>query len=297
MYNRQLDTFLAVAENGSISGAAAELFITPSAVIQQINSLEESLGVTLFSRTHQGVTLTKAGRYLVREGSALIRRSNEIREQLLALQQKESKELHIGTALLQRCRLFYPLWSRFDAEHPGCSVRIQNFGNALTPCRSVDLIEALKDGEAWQSEYSFLPLCRVPLVCAVPRDHPLAGKASLTMDDLRSNILVTIRPGLSEELDRFRTDMQKQGVRVLSVDQYDLSTFTLCNVNHYVLQTPACWQDIHPDLITVPCSWDYSLPYGFFTRADAAEPAARFLAFVKEQLENGTIALPDYALT
>lgn len=64
MYNPQLDTFLAVVEAGSFNKAAERLYISPPAVIKQINLLESSLGVRLFTRTHRGLVLTEAGRSL-----------------------------------------------------------------------------------------------------------------------------------------------------------------------------------------------------------------------------------------
>lgn len=51
MYNHQLDTFIVVADSGSFNKAAEALFISPPAVIKQINLLEDSLGVRLFTRT------------------------------------------------------------------------------------------------------------------------------------------------------------------------------------------------------------------------------------------------------
>ena len=45
MYNHQLDTFIVVADSGSFNKAAEALFISPPAVIKQINLLEDSLGV------------------------------------------------------------------------------------------------------------------------------------------------------------------------------------------------------------------------------------------------------------
>ena len=64
MYNPQLDTFIRAADAGSFNRAAEKLFITPTAVIKQINLLEASLEVKLFERTHRGLVLTKAGRSL-----------------------------------------------------------------------------------------------------------------------------------------------------------------------------------------------------------------------------------------
>ncbi|HJC55303.1 MAG TPA: LysR family transcriptional regulator, partial [Candidatus Gemmiger stercoravium] len=55
MYNPQLETFLCVADAGSFNKAAATLYITPTAVVKQVNLLESSLGLTLFTRTHRGL--------------------------------------------------------------------------------------------------------------------------------------------------------------------------------------------------------------------------------------------------
>lgn len=54
MYNPQLDTFLRVEDTGSFNKAAEESYITPTAVIKQINLLEAELDVKLFERTHRG---------------------------------------------------------------------------------------------------------------------------------------------------------------------------------------------------------------------------------------------------
>lgn len=73
MYNPQLETFLKVADAGSFNKAAEEAFITPTAVIKQINLLEDSLGVKLFIRSHRGLTLTKAGQSLYNDARYIIR--------------------------------------------------------------------------------------------------------------------------------------------------------------------------------------------------------------------------------
>lgn len=73
MYNPQLETFIKVVDRGSFSKAAEDLFISPSAVIKQINILETNLGLKLLKRTHQGVSLTPAGASLYRDVKYLIK--------------------------------------------------------------------------------------------------------------------------------------------------------------------------------------------------------------------------------
>ena len=67
MYNHQLETFIKVADSGSFNKASEELFVSPNAVMKQINLLENSLGFALFVRTHRGVQLTAAGESLYRD--------------------------------------------------------------------------------------------------------------------------------------------------------------------------------------------------------------------------------------
>ncbi len=67
MYNPQIETFIRVADAGSFNKAAEENYITPTAVIKQINLLEKSLGLKLFDRSHRGLTLTKAGQSMYQD--------------------------------------------------------------------------------------------------------------------------------------------------------------------------------------------------------------------------------------
>lgn len=64
MYNHQLDAFIKVADTGSFGKAAEAMYISPPALIQQINLLEGRCGFKLFNRSNRGVTLTPAGKSL-----------------------------------------------------------------------------------------------------------------------------------------------------------------------------------------------------------------------------------------
>ena len=72
MYNPQLETFIRVADAGSFNKAAEQAYITPTAVIKQMNLLEDGLGVKLFERTHRGLHLTKAGISLYQDAKYII---------------------------------------------------------------------------------------------------------------------------------------------------------------------------------------------------------------------------------
>ena len=282
MYNRQLDTFLKVAELGSFSKAAEALYITPSAVIQQINNLEQSLQVNLFIRTKRGTHLTPAGEYLQQSGQTLIQLNEDILHHLHILSHERKPEIRIGTDLLMKCRLFYELWVRFCEDHENYQAKIVNIDKIIKDYKQVDFIEGIKDGELWQNNMDFLELCTVPIACAVPKTHELASKKLLSFKDMQGKTLITIRKGMSEILDQLGVAAENHGVQVIHIHHYDLSLFSMCIVNGYLLQTPFCWQDIHPNLVTIPCLWEYSLPYGLHYHKELPKPSTEFLEFVKE---------------
>ncbi len=67
MYNPLLVTFLAVADCGSFTKAAEKLFISPTAVMKQMNALENHMKLKLTERTPAGIRLTKAGAVIYRD--------------------------------------------------------------------------------------------------------------------------------------------------------------------------------------------------------------------------------------
>src|SRR5918992_5641451 len=67
---RRLPTFREVARRGSFAAAADVLWLTPSAVSQQIAALEREVGATLFERSCRGVRLTEAGQRLLAHADA-----------------------------------------------------------------------------------------------------------------------------------------------------------------------------------------------------------------------------------
>lgn len=98
MYNPQLETFLRVADAGSFNKAAEESFITPTAVIKQINLLEDSLGVKLFERSHRGLTLTKAGRSVYQDAKYIIQYCRDSITRAKNAMQKDSNIIRIGSS-------------------------------------------------------------------------------------------------------------------------------------------------------------------------------------------------------
>ena len=99
MYNRHLDILMMVVEKGSFAKAAEALFISSTAVMKQINLLEDELGVVLFKRTNHGVELTEEGKSIYQDAKKIIRLSQQAIEKA---KQMGQKTIRIGSSSCAR---------------------------------------------------------------------------------------------------------------------------------------------------------------------------------------------------
>ena len=291
MYNPQLDAFVKVAELGSFSKAAESMYISPPAIIQQVNLLEASCGFKLFLRSNHGVKLTPAGRSLYEDAKTIIRLSQEALTKARKLAESADTTVRIGTSLLYKCRLLPDLWTRVSISHPELKIEIlpmteyQNRGEVFSALGvEYDLFEGIYGSAGWDGLCQFLELERTPICCAVAKNHRLAGMKKLTMQDLNGEYLVMPIEGVSKEVDAFRKDVQDHypTVQIVNSSYYGVDTFTLCEVNDYILITQPVYADIHSNLVTIPLETKYTLPYGLIYAKKPTAAAKKFIHAIRE---------------
>ena len=137
MYNPQLDTFLRVADAGSFNKAAEESYITPTAVIKQINLLESSLDVKLFERTHRGLILTKAGKSLYQDTKYIIQYCKDSVTRAKNAMQEDTNIIRIGTSPLTPAQLLMQLWPRIQEQCPDMKFQIIPYENTPENAREI----------------------------------------------------------------------------------------------------------------------------------------------------------------
>ena len=291
MYNPQLDAFIKVADSGSFSKAAEAMYISAPAIIQQINLLETSCGFKLFTRSNHGVSLTSAGRSLYEDAKTIIRLSQDALSRARRLAESSETTVRIGTSLLYKCRLLPDLWTRVSEKHPELKIEIlpmteyQNRGEVFSALGvQYDLFEGIYGSAGWDGLCRFLELDRTPICCAVAKNHRLAGMKKLTMQDLNGEYLVMPIAGVSNEIDAFRKNITENYPTVQIVDSpyYGVDTFTLCEVNGYILITQPVYTDIHNNLVAVPLETAYTLPYGLMYANTQTTAARKFIDAVRK---------------
>jgi DNA-binding transcriptional LysR family regulator len=123
---RQLQYFISAARVGTFAGAAAENHIAQPSLSEQINVLEQSLGVTLFTRTSRRLLLTDAGRQLLPLAERTLTDAQEVAEWSKRLRSLEEGTVSFGTFNSAHLYLLTDLIRDFHTLHP--SVRIQVLG-------------------------------------------------------------------------------------------------------------------------------------------------------------------------
>ncbi|ARP71717.1 LysR family transcriptional regulator [Streptomyces pluripotens] len=182
---RQIQYFIAVAEELHFGRAAERLHIGQPAVSQQVRRLERELRTQLFDRSSRAVTLTPAGRALLPEGRELLKALDcfVAKAERLATRNEAAFRVGISSALGQRLDDF------LDAlPDPGSGTRFEfqtlDAHTRLEEVRAGRLDAAFIRGVENAPGLRFLTLWCDPLVVALPVVHPLAERDRLDLVDL-----------------------------------------------------------------------------------------------------------------
>lgn len=299
MYNHLLDTFIAVVECGSFTKASEKLFMSPTAVMKQINGLENHLGFSLTERAYSGVKLTPAGEIIYREAKTIIAFSEKAVSSAMAVSEKYEKTFCVGTSALNPARPFMDLWYKVNGRFPDYKLHLVAFEDDYRGILSVirglgekfDFLIGVCDSKAWLSLCNFLPLGRYRKMIAVSREHRLASKKSIEITDLYGETLMMVKKGDSGVNDFIRHEIETFHPQIKIEDTarfYDTSVFNRCAETNNVLLTIECWQDVHPGLVTIPVKWDYSIPYGLLYSLNPENDVQKFVDTVRNMLSPNT---------
>jgi DNA-binding transcriptional LysR family regulator len=223
-----LKGFESAARHLSFTKAAAELFLTQSAVSRQIQALEEFIGVALFERRHKALTLTEQGQAYYRTVAPML---EELREATRKLRESRTGHVLTVTTTVSFASLWLvPRLARWRKEHPAVDVRITATHEVVDMDREgIDLairdcpLSAAPEGAVHLVGEHLAAMCSPAYAREAKRDKRLLTKPQ----DLRHHLLLTLHdrgrwPWLS-----WAAWLEAMGVEdltpasTLSFDQYD----------------------------------------------------------------------------
>ncbi|TNC22929.1 LysR family transcriptional regulator [Amycolatopsis alkalitolerans] len=182
---RQLRYFVAVAEELSVTNAAARLGIAQQSLSQQLTALERAMGVRLFDRDTRGTRLTEVGAQFLPEARAVIARAEQAVRQVQRAARGETGRLRLAFLASTANYLLPPIVRAFRERYPDVELSTEDVSIG-------GLVTGLRSGR-YDAGFTRPPLVddltsRTLLterVCAVlPAGHPLARRDRLTLADL-----------------------------------------------------------------------------------------------------------------
>ena len=289
MYNPQLDTFICVVEAGSFSKAAEELYISAPAVIKQINSLENSLDLQLFERTHRGLIITEAGKSLYQDAKYLIQYSKESLIRAQEAMNHNEEIIRVGISPMTPPEVFVELWPKIQKIYPEIKFKLITFENTPENAReilanmgkNIDVIAGIFDETMLELRgCDGTEILREPFCVAVSIHHRLAKKEKITLDDLAGENLMLMQRGWSYYGDMLRDDMMKNHpeINIVDFNLYNVEAFNRCENNNEVLLAFKSWESVHPLIRIIPVEWDYKMPFGIL---HSKTPSAKVKRLIK----------------
>jgi DNA-binding transcriptional LysR family regulator len=226
---RQLEFFVAVAEELNFTRAARRTHAVQSTVSASIRALEKALGAPLFDRSTTHVKLTGAGRALLPEARRALDQLDRARAAVDGLRAGVTGSLRVGTLSGLTAVDMPALVGGFRRRHPGVhlSLRVDAAG-------SEGLLRGLREHTLDVAfvglETPTVPDLRVEPIATfqprllVPADHPLAGARTLTPADVAGEAFIDLPPGFCNRT-RTDNDFRRSGVtRTIAVEVSDLTT-------------------------------------------------------------------------
>jgi len=290
MYDKHLKTFIQVADSGSFSKAADHLYVTPTALIKQINLLEEELGVPLFHRTPRGITLTKAGQSIYHDAKYIIQYSQDAlgRARQTMLSDEVRKTVRVGMSLITPTRFLIDLWPKIVELVPDIKIQMVPFENTPENAReilmnlgqNIDVVAGIFDDLVLKiRKCSGLVLSQEPICCAVSIHHPLAAKKKLQVKDLHGETLMLLERGKYIYIDALRDYLWQKHpkIRITDFSFYQASVFNQCENSNHILMAMPYWEGVHPLIKVLPVEWDYVIPFGLLHSPEPTDTIRRFL--------------------
>jgi DNA-binding transcriptional LysR family regulator len=204
---RQLEAFVAVAEERNFTRAAARLHVAQSGLSATIRSLERELHTELFVRTTRMVELAPAGQALLSEARRTLASARHAADAVAAIEGVEQGTLTLGVLQASTLINLPGLLQRYRKAHPGIHLAFRQASTVelgrLLADREVDVIFTTESDDT-PPEFLSIPLLRTPLVIAFSTDDALAGRWAIPLKALGDRAQVGFPPGWGM---RILTDM------------------------------------------------------------------------------------------
>lgn len=291
METNNLQTFLSVAATGSFTKTSEQNFISSTAVMKQINKLEQELDIKLFDRSSNGVRLTPAGKKFQSYAQQILKLAQQ--SYVACHQLAQNKQIiKLGTSLMHPCQTFMPIWDHVHADMTGYELQIVQLPSDLTASnreysmlgKECDMMIGTYDQATIRHLVQAIYLGQYHFEIAMRSDNDLAKKKSLSLSDLDSQTILMVPAGISEKNDELKQQILASAPDVkikYTAGRYDLQTFNRAVNENLLLINLTPWKYLHPELVSIPLKTSITVDYGILASKKVSPVLNNFLAMLR----------------
>ncbi|WP_413521774.1 LysR family transcriptional regulator [Brochothrix thermosphacta] len=191
----QLKYFVAVVENNSFTEAASRLYVSQSAVSQQIQVLEETLGVVLLTRQHRRFQLTPAGNHFYQRSKMILAQVDEMTKETITIGTNEEVELKIGYLRVYGGQELHEAITQFSEIYPEITLSVINGTHEELYHEIInDRVDIILSDQrrAFSDECVNFELVKSPMYVEISKRHPLSETNILTLKMLENTPCILI---------------------------------------------------------------------------------------------------------
>jgi len=192
--SRQLETVLALAKYESFIATAASLQTSQPVVTRTVKHVEEVLGVKLFDRSTRSVQITAAGREFVGVAARMLNDLKITLHSMRELSDQRRGQIVVSSIMSVANGKLPKLLSKYRLTYPGIELHVRDgvHGAVIEDVRSGAADFGVTYLDDLPAPFLSSPLGKEEFTVVLPRSHPLAGKRSLSLSDLKDAPLVSL---------------------------------------------------------------------------------------------------------
>lgn len=288
---QQLRYLIAIAEYGSINAAAQNLYASQSNLSTAIKDLEHELGITIFTRSNRGVTLTNDGTELLGYARQVIEQADMLEERYAPGDARHSRLAVSTQHYAFSVQAFMQVADEFAGDEYDFILRECSTGEIIDDVRTFrselgilyldNFNRRVMEKAFSDANVSFSPLFEARVHVFLSEKHPLAGKSILQLEDLDSFPRYSFEQGTSNSFyyseEPFSHLTHKKNIRIS-----DRGTLTnlLTHHNGYTLSTGVLSSEMHAGIVSIPLDAEAVMQVGYIMH-DERRPSDLLMSFIR----------------
>lgn len=288
---RNLEYFIKVVDTNSFTKAAEELFISQSAISQQIKALEDELGFPLMIRNRKGFELTQAGKYLYIEGKNIIANIKEIENHATYISKNNNKELKIGHVVNYGYQELKKALRIFSAKYPEIKISIKDGTYDTISANNINDVTDGDQRKAFSDRLNNVYIGDLYYSIKISNANNLSTKKALTINDLKDQncIVIASREEFAKEIEFMKTKLGFDGDCIYATTLTEANLMVAANIGFLPVASKQKEKIDDGSIATIPLLKNNTILrselYGFYKKLSDEFTCQKLIEIIKDVME------------